>query len=390
MKDKRALASKIAYYSFYLAVIIEVLIVVVDKSNFTNPIEGRLFQITFLLCFLKVCLTKYSWKEYVTIFLFCLLGAISYYVTGRNEIVRVVMLIAACKDIDMKKCLKLVFWMTLGGCVVIILLSITGIYGAVSLTQDYGRGGVETRYTLGMGHPNALQCMVWALTTLGLYLYGERMKLYQYILVLVMNVGFFLISDSKTSLLVILFAIVMFYFVSRKKEIMAKGCSVLGIVVTVFSVFISVVLAANAYRVYNYFMHWDEKPVAEIFVRINDLLNGRVRMLVGTTGWQGAINSWRLFSGPDSTYFFDMGWVRLFYWYGIVPGCIFVAVVLILSVHFYKKRDYMSIVLVSTIAFYNIAEAHVISEYLARNYIFFLIGAVWCEMIKGNKIEKER
>lgn len=380
MRDKRALVSKIAYYSFYLAIIIEVLIVLVDKSNYTNPIEGRLFQLTFLLCVIKVCLTKYSWKEYLTIFLFCILGAISYYVTGRNEIMRLVMLVAACKNIDMKKCLKMIFWMMFVGCMIIVLLSITGIYGAVSLTQDYGRGGVETRYTLGMGHPNALQCMVWALTTLGLYLYAERMKLYQYALVLVMNIGFFLISDSKTSLLVILFAIAMFYLVSRKEGIVAKACSFCGIAVTIFSVLVSVVLAANAYRVYNYFMHEDKNQVAEIFVRINDFLNGRVRMLVGTTGWQGATSSWSLFSNPDNISFFDMGWVRLFYWYGIIPAVVFVLVTMILVFYCYRVKDYSSVILVAVFALYTVVEAHAVSEYLARNYVFFLIGAFWSHM----------
>ena len=67
---------KIAYGSFYLAVMIEVLMVIVDKSAYTNPIEGRLFQLTFLLCLIKVVLTRYSWKEYGIIgigrhFLFC-------------------------------------------------------------------------------------------------------------------------------------------------------------------------------------------------------------------------------------------------------------------------------------------------------------------------------
>ena len=74
MQNRRKIFEKIAYYSFYLAVVIEVLIVVVDKSAYINPIEGRLFQLTFLLFTVKTALTKYSWKEYLVIFLFLLLG----------------------------------------------------------------------------------------------------------------------------------------------------------------------------------------------------------------------------------------------------------------------------------------------------------------------------
>lgn len=383
-REKEGLLSKIAYYSFYSAVIIEVLMVIIDKSNYTNPIEGRLFQLTFLLFLIKVCLTKYTRREYAVILLFCLLGAASYFITERNEIIRLVMFVSACKNIEMKKCLKMVFWLTLSGCLAIILLSVTGIYGAVSLTQDYGRGSIETRYTLGMGHPNALQCMVWALTALGIYLYREKMRFYHFVVVFILNVAAFVLSDSKTSFLVAVFTIAVAYLSGEKlPKRIKKLCAWLNGVVVIGSIGASIVMAANAYRVYNHDWHCVSDPVTMLFVRLNDLLNGRIRILTETVGWEGSMNSWTLFSGPDSIYYFDMGWVRLFYWYGIIPGCVFVAVIVILLIYFLKKEDYLSIALIAAISLYTIAEAHVISVYLARNYVFFLIGAAWCEILKS-------
>ena len=383
-REKEGLLSKIAYYSFYIAVIIEVLMVIIDKSNYTNPIEGRLFQLTFLLFLIKVCLTKYTRREYAVILLFCLLGAASYFITERNEIIRLVMFVSACKNIEMKKCLKMVFWLTLSGCLAIILLSVTGIYGAVSLTQDYGRGSIETRYTLGMGHPNALQCMVWALTALGIYLYREKMRFYHFVVVFILNVAAFVLSDSKTSFLVAVFTIAVAYLSGEKlPKRIKKLCAWLNGVVVIGSIGASIVMAANAYRVYNHDWHCVSDPVTMLFVRLNVLSNGRIRILTETVGWEGSMNSWTLFSGPDSIYYFDMGWVRLFYWYGIIPGCVFVAVIVILLIYFLKKEDYLSIALIAAISLYTIAEAHVISVYLARNYVFFLIGAAWCEILKS-------
>lgn len=383
-REKEGLLSKIAYYSFYIAVIIEVLMVIIDKSNYINPIEGRLFQLTFLLLLIKMCLTKYTRREYAVILLFCLLGAASYFITERNEIIRLVMFVAACKNIEMKKCLKMVFWLTLSGCLAIILLSVTGIYGAVSLTQDYGRGSIETRYTLGMGHPNALQCMVWALTALGIYLYREKMRFYHFVVVFILNVAAFVLSDSKTSFLVAVFTIAVAYLSGEKlPKRIKKLCAWLNGVVVIGSIGSSIVMAANAYRVYNHDWHCVSDPVTMLFVRLNDLLNGRIRILTETVGWEGSMNSWTLFSGPDSIYYFDMGWVRLFYWYGIIPGCVFVAVIVTLLIYFLKKEDYLSIALIAAISLYTIAEAHVISVYLARNYVFFLIGAAWCEILKS-------
>lgn len=383
--------SKIGFACFYMAIITEVFLVIIDKSNYTNPIEGRLFQLTFILCFIKVCTTRYTVRECVTIFLFCALGAVSYFVTGRNEILRLVMMIAACKNVDMIKCLKVVFWLTFAGCAAIILLSVTGIYGTVLLTMDFGRGGVESRYALGMGHPNALHCMVWALTTLGLYLYGDKLKWYHYVLALVMNIGVFFLSVSRTSLLVGLFTIAMSFLTSGKRqENVKKICAHLGAAATLGSVLLSVFIAANAYRVYNYDWHRFEEhdAVTKILVRINNILNGRIRMLTGSSGWEGSISSWSLFSKSGTEYYFDMGWVRLFYWYGIIPACVFMVVLFILIIFCYRKKQYSAITLIAAFSVYTLIEAHAISQYLARNYIFFLIGMYWWRMLQKSQWQK--
>ena len=70
MDKKKAIFDKVAYTSFYAGIIIEVLLVIIDKSAYMNPVEGQIFRLTFLLFLLKVCLTKYTLKEYFTIFLF--------------------------------------------------------------------------------------------------------------------------------------------------------------------------------------------------------------------------------------------------------------------------------------------------------------------------------
>ena len=49
MKTKDTFMHRIGEYLFTIAVAIEVLVVIIDKSNYTNPVQGRLFQLTFLL-----------------------------------------------------------------------------------------------------------------------------------------------------------------------------------------------------------------------------------------------------------------------------------------------------------------------------------------------------
>ncbi len=383
MKTDRKQIEKIAYGSFYLGVIIEILIVVIDKSALINPVEGRLFQLTFLLFLIKTCLTRYDKKEYAVIAAFLALGAISYFVTGRNDIVRIVMFLAACKNVDMQKCLKLVFYMTLTGCLIIMFLSFFGIGGGLALTQDYGRGSVETRYTLGMGHPNALQCMVWALTVLVLYLYGEKWKWYGYVAALAVNTGFFFLTDSKTSLAAAVFAVGFTWIICKcKGEKIIKLCGIGSILVTVGSIILSTVVACKAHYVYEYDWGIDKSKTAYAYKVLDNILTGRMRSLCDNERWEGTISTWKLFAEPANNYYFDMGWIRLFYWYGIIPGLIVVAVILIWMIQCCRRKENMVLMIIVSIAVYTVFEAHMVSAYIGRNYLLFILGASWCQLLK--------
>ena len=390
MKIEQKRIEKIAYGSFYLGVIIEVLMVIIDKSALINPIEGRLFQLTFLLFLIKTCLTRYDKKEYAVIVAFLALGAISYFVTDRNDIVRIVMFLAACKNVDMQKCMKLVFYMTLTGCLIIMFLSFFGIGGGIALTQDYGRGSVETRYTFGMGHPNALQCMVWALTVLVLYLYGEKWKWYGYTITIVINILFFLLTDSKTSLLAVLFAIVITFILTHvKSENIKKICGACCILLTMGSIFFSVLIAGMAHYVYEYDWGISRGNVQVICKKIDTLLTGRIRILTETERWEGTISTWKLFSSKMNHYYFDLGWVRLFYWYGIIPGIIIVLLLVIWQIKMFQRKKYLVLSIIMSFAVYSIFEAHIISVYIGRNYLLFLFGTWWYRLLNAGVYEEQ-
>lgn len=385
---------KVGTACFYLAVFIETIMVIIDKSAYTNPIEGLLFRITFLLFAVKVISTKYSLKEWCLFVAVFVIGSISYLATGRNEIIRIATFIMAFKQIDLKQCLKLVFWLTAIGIAVLVALACGKIYGSIALTQDYGRGAVETRYTLGLGHPNALQCMVWVLCILGVYLYFNKMRWYLYLVLAGLQTAVFLLTDSRTGFAVGLLSLGMAFGMQYGVKIRDHKiirCGTLAI--TCGSIGISVLAAGEAYRLYNYVWHWDRTPVTMVFWYLNKLLNGRIYGLINSVNWEGAMNTWRLFSTPDSNYYFDMGWVRLFYWYGIIPGILFCLLYLLIHAYCSQKKDYMAVVLFATFAVYSIVEAHIFSVYIARNYVLFLMASyIWTfllERAENKSIKKE-
>lgn len=387
--------SRIPWFLFYVGLTLELLIVIVDKSNYINPIEGYLFRITFLLFAMRLVLTRYDRKEWIGILLLEAIGFISYRITGDNDIIRIVTFVAACKNIPLKQMLRYTFYVTLAGCAVIILLSVTGVYGEISLTQAYGResaeetryvgveGAEETRYTLGMGHPNALSCMFLMLTALGVYVYFEQMRWYIYLFLMLLNVGVYGLTGSRTSMLIttafLAGSCVMTYWKTLRQKAFVYLC---GALIFALCIGFSVDAAACAQRVrdaqWNEFYYLDPRDNGHIVAlgKIDNYINGRIVSLTDSENNDGMIQTWSAFSCENNmNYYFDLGWVKLFYRYGVIPGVLYVAACLALLWQFYKRKDACGLVLFVTFAVYTVMEAHLVSAYVGRNYLLMMMGS---------------
>ena len=386
--------SRMPWYLFYGGLTIELLIVIVDKSNLINPFEGRLFQITFLIFLLKLLLTDYSKKEWHWIVGLELLAFFSYWVTGANELIRIVTFVAACKNIPLKQMMRYAFYVTLAGCAVIVLLSVTGIYGDISLTQAYGRESAETtiyigvepaketRYTLGMGHPNALSCMFLMLLVMAVYVYFERMKWYLYLFLMLLNVGVYALSGSKTSMLIttafLVGACALTYCRFLREGRFGYLC---GLLVFAACIAFSVDAAVCAQRVRD--VQWNEfyygEPLDDRHIvtlaKIDRRISGRIISLTDTEANDGMIQTWSLFSRPENMeHYFDMGWVKVFYRYGIVPGIMYLLAHLALLWRIYRRKDACGLAVFTVLAVYTVVEAHLVSFYIGRNFLLMMMG----------------
>lgn len=382
---------KIPQLLFYIGLTVELGMVIVDKSNYINPIEGQLFRITFLLFAFKLLFTEYTWKEWCLIAFMEVIGVISYKVTGKNDIIRIMTFVSACKGIPLKQMLRYTFYVTFAGCMAIIFLSVTGIYGEMSLTADYGRnydaylrkGIEETRYTLGMGHPNALSCMFFMLTALGIYVFSNQMKWYFYLFLMLLNVGVYILTDSKTGMLVTTLLLCAAFLMTYCKIFREKRIAYLcGFLVFLLCLGFSVDGAANAQQVREAF--WNEtyqgKPKKNdhvvLLLRIDRHMNGRILSLTDNARNDGAIETWSLFSSPKNMdYYFDMGWVKLFYRYGIIPGILYCIACMALLWQFYKKKDAFGLVVFTVLTIYSVIEAHLFSVYIGRNFLLMMMGS---------------
>lgn len=365
--------NKIPWWLFYIGLNIELLMVLIDRSALPPMPEGYLYRLTFILFALKVCFTKYTKKEWLWLISFILFTALMYYFSGQNVALRAVFFVAAMRDIEIKSALKYAFWLTLSGFLTIIALSFLGIGRDIKRTDEFRVGIIETRYDFGIGHANTFYCMILMLLFLLFYCYREKMKISILLLLFAVNIALFIPTDSRTGFLVCTLAILsalIFYIWPKLREV--NWIYFAGIAVFIACIGFSVWAA-----------HVADSVTPGSFAELLDrFLTGRIRLIHNSTA---NIERWQLFATDFETEkLFDMGWVRMFSWLGIIPGIVICIMHLLLVNVCRIKKDYMGLLLIVIAAVYTIAEPQFISALLGRNYLLFLFGAYWGPMLKAD------
>lgn len=359
-------------YCFYIGVGILVLVMMLGHSVWEMPYRGRVLQLVFGLFCIKILLTEYSVREWMAMILLGILGCASYFVSGEEYVISVIVMIFAAKHTDIHTVVKWIFYGTLFGTICIILLSLLQVGGTIVDVRDYGRGGIENRWCLGFSHANNLHGTLWYLTALFLYLFFDRLKWTHYVCLTALNVGLFLLTISKAGLiasqiLIIAVCIVRYY---PKIEKMT-GIYILGILCIIGIIGISLASVTIC---------WMDSPILQILDR---LFTGRINL-----AYQGAhISNWRLLSHTGELGIVDNGWITIFFNYGYLIGILFAGIQIYLIYAAYKQKNGIYLAILVTNAFYTFMEAT-----YTMNDAYFLcnLSYVTAMMLMGDKHESER
>lgn len=368
--NRRKLANRL----FYLALIIELILMIVEKSELVFSYESYVFRITFVITFLAVIITDHGSRQWAIIIAVWVFTFACYRLTGKNDLLRLATFIMAGQNINLGKTMKLMFWTCLIGFVSIALLSMTGILGHVAIVSDFGRENEqELRYALGFGHPNTLWGCAYALMLLWIWIYGSKAKWWHFVLVTLANLGLYKVTVSRTSLMIGVFTIILAVLVRYLPKLSTrKTAYILTVIITpVLCVIFSIWSACVSY-IPRYFT----RNKYEDFINIlDDHLNNRIHNLYRANNrHSGAIDTWKLFSDHESVEYFDMGWVRIFYWYGIIPAAVICILLIIFIYLCYKRKDAWTLIVVLSLSLYTVIEATFVSEYIGRNVLLPVIA----------------
>ncbi len=377
---------KIVNIIFYIALTAELLFMVLEKSLGELGFISHVFRLTFLVAAVAVLLMKHDKKEWIIIFATWVFAFICYRISGKNELLRFATFVMAARDIDLRKTMKYVFYFSAVGFAVIALLAILGIHGNMYMTADFGRGSVESRLAMGFGHPNTFSGCLYALLLIWLWVYGQKSNIISYIVLIIGSIGIYMLTGTRTTLAVFAFTVAAAMLVRFVPKLSGgRFIYIATSAITAFCVLFSVLAAIMSYN------YWKGCGYTMDYVRAVDrFLNGRIANLYwDNNAHAGAIQSWTLFSTRDSVEYFDMGWVRIFYWYGIIPACLIVALVFLLIYICSKKKDAYTLIIIASLSIYTVIEATFVSRYIGRNMLLPILGVYLGDFIKrrGDKYD---
>lgn len=356
---------------FYLGLAAEILLVIWDKSSWTDPYMGQICRMTFLL-FAVCCacsVRKSTMAEDIVFAIGVLIGALSWRFGGRNDLLRIVIFLRAAGTVSVPRAMKVTFVSSVLGCLGLVGLAFAGIQGHLYQTYDYGHG-VETRWDLGLGHPNSLHCMAAMLLIFGLYLFEKKMKLYLYVLLGVGNVLLYGLTRSNTAFAISMLALMLSLLLHYGKKL-AAGNAVyfLGEAFLfgglLFSVFCGI------YRPSDH----------RLLAKLDHVLTGRISSLWTTTFHEGTLSTWKWFGQRLNVCYFDLGWLRVVYWYGVIPAIVIIGLTFALLEHARKTKDKAAFLLLLCFGLYTVFEAHLVSAYIGRNYALFIAALYLPKML---------
>ncbi|WP_408072104.1 hypothetical protein [Butyrivibrio sp. JL13D10] len=365
---------KLRNISLYTALTIELLLMIYERSSLPLSSPKQIFRISFVFSVFALLLTKYSIRQWIVIIITCAIAVVSYKVTGNNDLLRFSVFVIACKDADVRAMLKYIFVMTAAGSLMIVVMSLCGFVGDVKLVDDFGRDvGSEVRYTFGFGHPNTLMSVVFSIEVLLVYLikkWDRRSRNTALAIMLCLDVVLYFLTGSRTGVALTIFTVVV-AFVVYEIEFFKKSRFIYGLGAIVIGACVAFSIWAAAISKYA------RKKEYPFYHKLDRILTGRIQSLYyDTKPHKGALQTWSLFGDEFSgNAFFDMGFVRLFYWYGIIPAVLILLVVLLFIYRLYLDREYAVMIMVLSISVFTLVEASFVSSFLGRNYLLPVMGA---------------
>lgn len=346
-----------------------------DYKILKDVIYGLENEIVFVLA-IVVLIDNFFHKKRISIAQI-ILFAFSYfsmYVNGYNGfIIIMIFAITLCKyDID--DIFKKVYPVLMLGLVIVIFLCMCGISKDCVVARKDG----DLRYALGFWHPNNAATVVMIVFLLKLYLSKFKLSLIDFLMILFATIVVFYITDSRASMIVTMFAIIVsgIYSVFGKNLYKFKKIYENGIFQKILILFpfifcgISVLLTI-LYS--NRFMFMD---------RINSLFSGRL-YYSSLAFEEYSLSLFGINRVSDVVIILDNNYIYNFYGLGVVNTIIVLSLLSISIFKMIKDKNYSLVFVELLILSFCMMET--IMLYYKMNIFCIVFSIIFCQKEKQLK-----
>lgn len=291
---------------------------------------SRTLRLTAMwLLFAKVLLTKYTKKEFFILTPIIALALYNYYVSGNIFCIYTILVIASMKDIDYSIFFKVLFYSTLSSVIFVGFLSFLEIGSPTQLTQDFGRGLVETRYCFGLYHPNIWHQAIARCIVFGSIGYYKQLNIIHLLILFLFNYFIYTLSISRTGLLatwIFLILVIFYKYLSKLMHTFLIKLLALTGIISVYALYV--------YFAYDFAVNWTLN--SQLFDW--KITTGRIQQAIEFLSYYPI----KLFSSrfPDDGTLFDLGAFRIFYECGYLwSGIFFIAFFILIIIAMKKNWD---------------------------------------------------
>jgi hypothetical protein len=244
--------------------------------------------------------------------------------------------------------------------------------------KRFYRGIGTKRYSFGFCNPNRFQVEMFALMVFLLWLWSGRLNIWIRILFGVLYFGTCIFTDSYTGLLVGSFVYMIFFILEYVKWENWKNILMVCVVFCLILMMLISLVGATGFR--GVIIDNIDSFISERIGQLSEYNNEEIHLT-------GEIYNWRLFASRLHKNVYDLGYVQLFYYYGIVPAVCYLAFVFYAIYVAWKENNVLGILALWGFSIYLFMESAYFSNYLQRD--FLLMTAAYIVTVKGTGYEKK-
>lgn len=345
-------------------------------------------EILFIIKYLAF--QKNSSLNFITFICLEILAFINYKYSKNGDLIYIIPVIFAAKNIDAKKILKFFMGLISGLLGIVIVLALLG--KIPDFIFSYNANGVNvTRHSLGMVYPTTLGAAIMYLTFAFLVYKKFELSLFQKMMIFVMAFVVREVAYAKTAMILLCMAGIIAIFYKPICRFLEKSnviVPLLLVIIICFSIYIAYNFktSSSVYQIINSKVFSNRLYLGYVAAMTYPIkIFGQFIYMRGYGGQTGYLMNQGLLR--TNYFYIDSFYLQLLLIYGVIVFCITLGAIFYFTFKFNKERKFALVVILLLIVVDNIFEAYMFQY--SFNFMLLLLFANTKNLInKENMVGK--